>query len=205
MNIPINTPDLAKAIVSTDPHERNRAFKALYMSPVVQGKIRDWANVYQLREKTTDDVLQEGMILLDEIIRSGRFRAESRVETFLLGICKNLIRDSGKKVQRVVFKDTLPENALLSADALADHLILLEQNDAEQHRDNALHGAIGQLTEKCRETLRLYYFEQKTMAEVAKLRDLANPDQAKKAVFRCRESLRDLIRNDPRLRQVLAA
>jgi RNA polymerase sigma factor (sigma-70 family) len=173
------------------------------MSPVVNGKIRDWAKMYNLRDKDPDDVLQEGIILLDEMVRSGRFRAECRVETFLLGICKNLIRDSVKKVNRIVLKDEIPDSAFKSEDALADFMETFEQVHAENRRDVALHDAIKQLTEKCQDALRLYYFEQKSMAEVAEMRNLANAEQAKKAVFRCRESLRSLIEDDPVLQSML--
>lgn len=195
----MSQPDLTAALLGTDPLRRNQAFKTLYMSPVINGKIRDWAKMYNLRDKSPDDVLQEGVILLDELIRSGRFRGESKVETFLLGICKNLIRDSVKKVNRVVLKDSFTDAALHSEDDLADHLELSEQTQAEQRRDTALREAMRQLTDKCREALRLYYFEQKSMAEIALARALANAEQAKKAVFRCRESLRGLLSEHPHL------
>lgn len=197
--VQMSPPDLTAALTGTDPQRRNQAFKTLYMSPVVNGKIRDWAKMYNLRDKMPDDVLQEGIILLDELIRSGRFRGESRVETFLLGICKNLIRDSVKKVNRVVLKDAFTDAALYSEDELADYLELSELTQAEQRRDNALLEAMSRLTDKCREALRLYYFEQKSMAEIALARALANAEQAKKAVFRCRESLRGLVKEHPAL------
>lgn len=190
--------------MDTDQNRRNQAFKILYKSPVVHGKIRDWAKMYNLRDKTPDDVLQEGIILFDELIRSGRFRGESKVETYLLGICKNLIRDSAKKVTRVVFKEIISEEAHLSEDQLADFMEMIELREHEQRRDNALLEVMKKLTDKCREALRLYYFEQKSMLEVALSRQLANAEQAKKAVFRCRESLRELIGNDPRFQQITA-
>lgn len=196
----MNPADLIAALQSTDQNRRNQAFKILYKSPVVNGKIRDWAKMYNLRDKTPDDVLQEAIILLDDLIRSGRFRVESRVETFLLGICKNLIRDSSKKVTRVVFKETIPEEALKSEDHLADCMEMTELHEQEQRRDNALTEVMKKLTDKCREALRLYYFEQKSMVEVAAARQLANAEQAKKAVFRCRESLKELLGNDPKFR-----
>jgi len=199
MKVVAMSPDNLKTdLLSTDPNRRNRAFATLYKSPVVNGKIRDWAKMYNLRDKEPDDVLQEAIILLDELLRSGRFRAESRVETFLLGICKNLMRDGLKKVNRIVLHDTIPDSALYSADELADYMVLSELSAAEQNRDVVLHETMKKLTDKCQEALRLYYFEQKTMQQVADERQLSSADQAKKAVFRCRQSLKELIGNDPR-------
>ncbi len=200
----MNSADMNAALQSNNPTERNRAFKTLYMSPIVNGKIFEWAKLYNLRDKTADDVLQEGIILLEQMIRDGRFRFESKAQTFLLGICKNLIRDSSKKVSRVVFKDSIPESALSSEDELADYLELQSPGEKEEKRDLALSDALQQLTPKCQEALKLYYFEQKSMAEVAKARELANADQAKKAMSRCRESLREIITNDKRFQHLLA-
>ena len=201
--VQLNQTDQADSILSPDPRRRNAAFRALYQSPVVAGKVREWAKTYNLRGKTPDDVIQEGIILLDELARNGRFRGESKAQTFLLGICKNLIRDSAKKVQRVVFRETLTDADLHSEDQLADQMVLEEVQEAGRQRDNALQEALGQLTDKCRDALKMYYFENKSMTDVAASRGLANADQAKKAVFRCRESLRELIGSNPYLQQVL--
>ena len=200
--VTIEANDLAQAIRSGDAVRRNQAFKQLYMSARVHGKIREWVKTYNLTGKEPDDILQEGMILLDKLVCSDRFRAESKVETFLLGICKNLIRDGVKKVRRVVLKDSLPESALQSEETLADYLEMQETTEAGTRRDQALHEVLRQLTDKCQEALRLYYFEQKSMVEIAAARSLANADQAKKAVYRCREQLRDLIEGNTTLQQL---
>ena len=201
--VPLNPIESAESIFSTDLRVRNQAFKMLYRSPIVAGKVREWAKAYNLSGKTPDDVIQEAIILLDELARNGRFRGESKAETFLLGICKNLIRDSAKKVQRVVFKESLSDADLNSEDSIAELMILEELEETGQRRDRALQDALGQLTDKCREALKLYYFDNKNMADVAASRGLANPDQAKKAVFRCRESLRELIVANPFLYNIL--
>ncbi len=199
----IDAHDLAQAIRSGDPARRNQAFKQLYLSPAVNGKLREWANTYNLRNQDPDDVLQEALILLDKLVCEGGFRAESKVETFLLGICRNMIRDNAKKVQRVVLKETLPETVPDSAEGLADHLELQELTEAGSRRDAALGSALAQLTEKCRDALRLYYYERRSMAEIAEARELANEKQAKKAVHRCREQLRQRIEGDPALHHLI--
>lgn len=189
----VNADNLEKAILSHEERVRNRAFQLLYQSQKVKAKIREWMDFYKLTDRTSSDILQEAIILLDETIRNGRFKGESRVETFLLGICKNMIRDGGKKACKVVLSDSFSDN-LTDEDDIADHLIMgNELQDWEQKRDNGLQIAFGQLTSKCQDALRLYYFENQSMAGVAQARGLANADQAKKAVSRCRQSLREIL------------
>ena len=195
--------DTLKALMSADPIVRNRALKSLYMSPAVNGKIKAWAKQYNVRDKEADDVLQEGIIKLDQLVRDGRFRGESKVETFLLGICLNIIRDASKKVQRIEFKADLTDADMHTPEDLADNLSFVSVGDVQQNQDNALAKAMSQLTEICREALSLYYIKEKSMAEVAQERGLANPNQAKKTMHRCREQLRTIILNDPNLSTAL--
>lgn len=198
--------DLSEALRSPDPVRRNAAFRSLYGSTKIKATLRDWAGLYNLRSMTTDDVLQEAIILLDSLIRAGRFRAESRVDTFLLGICKNIIRDSVKKVQRVVFKETLTDADLADVEKVADSLLLEEASQATETRDSELEKAVKSLGDGCEEALKLYYFENQNMAQVAENAQkstLSNADQAKKKVFRCRERLREAIIQNPILQKLL--
>ena len=189
----LNPDNLQSGILSGDPAKRNQAFRLLYESRQVKAKIREWADFYGLKGMANSDVLQEAIILLDKTVREGKFKGESRVETFLLGICKNIIRDGSKKASKVILADSFSDNLTDEGDIADNNLMLKEQSDTEIRRDDALKKAMSQLTEKCQENLRLYYFDNQAMAAVAQARGLANAEQAKKAVSRCRQSLREII------------
>ena len=193
----VNADNLQTAILSHDERVRNRAFRLLYDSQKVKAKIREWMDFYKLKDRTSGDILQEAIILLDETVRNGRFKGESRVETFLLGICKNMIRDGGKKASKVVLADTFADN-LTDEDDAADRIVLADElSDSEKRRDEALKISFARLTQKCQDALHLYYFDNKSMAAVAEIRGLADADQAKKAVHRCRQSLREILTENP--------
>ena len=201
--VSISSFDLFSALQGNDLKSRNAALRSLYMNPMINAKVREWVKTYALRDKEPDDVLQEGIILLDDLVRNGRFRGESRVETFLLGICKNLIRDGSKKAHRVFFKDEVTDNDLKDEDTVADSLVASELSAMETQRDGELMAAMRQLSPVCQDALRLYYLESKSMREVAEARGLANPEQAKKNVHRCRENLREAILGNPFLQNIL--
>lgn len=195
--------DFVEAVRSGDPARRNRAFRTLYESRVVIATIADWTKFHKLTKHEPEDILQEGILKLDELIREGTFRGGCRVETFLLGICKNLIRDGVRTRSKVSLKGQITEAECPDADAVADRLEFAEQSEDERRRDELLDQSIENLRENCQDALKTYYFEQKTMTDVAERRGLANADQAKKLVHRCRQYLRDLINGNPELLNIL--
>ena len=191
-----------EALLSRDPNERNAALRQLYDHPTVRPKVSYWLSQYDRVRLEADDIIQEAIVLLYDMVLEGRFRAESNLVTFLLGICRNLIRNNGKKVQRITLSGELPDDP--SEDDAADHHLRLEESTAaEDQRDRLMREAIGQLKENCHDTLRLYYYERRSMAEIAEARELANEKQAKKAVHRCREQLRQRIEGDPALHHLI--
>ncbi len=197
--------ELVRYIAGDDIHKRNRALKTLYNDPVVLNKIKAMVGDYNLTRKTPDDILQEGIILLDSIIRKGNFKGESKVTTFLLAICRNLIRDANKKVERIEWRETIQDHDLkkMDEDGHLPGIELRELDDEEKKRDNALFSVLKEMSENCREALIGYYFKNMTMDQLAAARGLANKDQAKKAVYRCRNRMREAIINNPVLSNIL--
>ena len=191
---------LVAALKSGVALERDKALKQLLLDPVVNGKVYDLLNnVYGLKHLEIDDILQEGLILLDDLVRTGKFRGDSSVRTYYISICKNLMRADMGKVKRVVLTDDeskLDDDDHDSADA---HILLIEKTDGEQKRETVLKQLLTQITEGCQETISLYYYKAFSTAQVAAERGLANANQGKKALSRCREQLRDLIMKNPAL------
>ncbi len=194
---------LITAIKSGDDKQQNGALRQLYMDKVITLKIKDFIQHYGTKHDA-DDIMQEGILLMRRLIQEDKFSGNSKVRTFLIGICRNLIRGDLKKVTRVDLKgdftaidnDNLVEN-------IDDYLFLEEQTATETKRDNILKTLLEQLTEKCRESLKLKYYKDKTMVQIAEARQLKNANQAKKAVDRCRQRLRDLIQQEPQLADFL--
>ncbi|MEZ4942433.1 MAG: hypothetical protein R3D58_16285 [Saprospiraceae bacterium] len=91
----IDAHDLAQAIRSGDAPQPG--VKQATSESGGERQTAEWANTYNLRNQDPDDVLQEALILLDKLVCEGGFRAESKVETFLLGICRNMIRDTKRQ------------------------------------------------------------------------------------------------------------
>lgn len=192
-------------LLQSDPRTRNRVLKELYTDPVVRNKVRGWLQQYPTAGLEADDVIQESVILLFDAVLEGRFREESRLRTFLLGICLNYIRNKGRKVKRISYQEELSPNAATD-EAEADAGLLREElSQAENQRDQLLRQAFKRLTDKCRKSLQLYYYESYTMDAIAKAIGLKNAKQSKKQVSRCREYLRKIIQKEPDLIHLFSA
>lgn len=202
-SIQMHEPDLKKMLLSTDPDQINKVIETLYLSPRVQGKIREMSKFYTLRSEEPDDILQRGLMLLYDMVLDNKFRGESKVETFLIGICKNLIRDSVRRVKRVDYKEALTDADLKNAEDQSENMVLFDLTDLEAQRDKEVEKSFSQLTEKCQNALKLYYLEGKRMAEIADLTNLSNANMAKKTVHRCRQTLRKLTSENKNLQNIL--
>ncbi len=193
---------LFNAIQSKEIADRNRALKFLYMDVVINAKVKQFINEFGSKADP-DDVLQEGVILLDEMIQSGRFRKESSVRSFLLGICKNIIRNNARKTDRVILNDDMSQYNHVSSETPDEQLLLLENNSLEQKRDELLQKLLLTLTDNCQKVLKMYYYLSYNMSKIADERGLKNANQAKKAADRCRKQLRVLISERPDLMNFL--
>lgn len=197
---------LLQKMRSTSRLERNEALKSLYNDNTVNFKIREMARDYNY-QADADDALQDGIILLDEMVRDGRFRSESSVKTFLIGICRNIMRNKVRSAEKVIYKEEIKEADLDDTsvhDATPEEAILiLESSEKEQQRDSILRGLLSQLTDRCQDVLRLYYYESYNMAKIALERGLKNANQAGKAADQCRKQLYALISEQPTLMNFL--
>lgn len=194
--------ELIVDIAGHDAAARNNALKMLYLDKVVNATIARIIADYNSR-LDADDVLQDAVILLDEMIRSGRFRGESKLSSFLIGIAKNIIRNGLRNADKVVYKEDVSENNSEQESSPEDVLMVQERNENEQKRDQLLRDALGELTARCREVITLYYFKSYSMAQIAEERKLSSAAQAKKDAHDCRQMLKTLVASRPALSNFL--
>lgn len=199
-----NEEKIVDAIANGTPSQRNAALKSLYKDPVIVHKIRELTQIYGNQKNDPKDILQEGIILTDELIRDGKFQGKSKVRTFLISVCKNILRSKVKKIDKIEMRaDITDKEQKEIGTSPEEDIILVERTADQEKRNNLLQTLLQKITPNCQETLRLYYFESKNMAQVAETRGLKNANQAKKAMSRCREQLRKLILDEPQLAQFL--
>lgn len=191
-----------------NPALREKAYQELYESRLVWFKVKEWTETCRLQGMSTEDVLQEAMILLDDALVKGNFRKECTLRTFFLSICFNIVRAGvRKKYNGFRFKDTFTDADFSDPVGVGDLLEMEQSAQADQDRQESLLDKMQALSAICKEALEKYYLENMNMKQLALLRlraerptDDISPEElqnaanyAKKTVHRCREALRKLL------------
>lgn len=178
---------LYENLISSDEAKRNNGFKALYLNPIIRKKVNELVDRSNLEGVEADEILQESIIKLDDNLREGLYKGESKIETYLLGIAKWLIWRKVKERKK----------PFLEVESISNTPIETPKIEENVDRDSLLKKVLSELPESCHQTIKLYYFESYTMQELATKLGLSSSHMAKKKVSRCRQQLREIIKGNP--------
>jgi len=147
-----------------------------------------------------EDVFQEAVIIFDRNIRAGKFKGQSNLETYFVGIAKwYWIAQRRKKGKETELNPELHDSQLDSH----EHLVF------DKDRKKLLNQALMQLGDRCKIILRLWA-QNFSMKEIARQVDFIKNDlpdeiRAKKEAYRCRKRLSEFVKSQPQLLQSLSA
>jgi RNA polymerase sigma factor (sigma-70 family) len=138
-------------------------------------------------EDDVEDVLQEALVVLWERIRSGSFEYQARLSTFIYATAKNIwMRRLARQRRELPADSEMFEVA--GGDPTPDEE--LEGNE----RIAAVQAAMEKIGNPCRELLLLYYWEERSMEEIAGRLGFANADTAKSKKYQCKKALEQLVK-----------
>ena len=138
-------------------------------------------------EDDAEDVLQEAMVVLWERVRSRSFEYQAKLSTFIYATAKNIWFRRLARHRRELHAT---EEALDVATDDASPLEELEENE----RVLAVQKAMEQMGNPCRDLLLLFYWEERSMEEIAVKLGFANADTVKSKKYQCKKSLEHLVR-----------
>lgn len=173
----MNTQELIKNISRGD----SEVFKKLY---------REYFNMVRYfivnNSGTLDDaedIFQDAMIVIYEKTCDPNFSLTSSIKTYLYSVVRNLWLNKLRQKKTVQIKDF-------------EQFIEIEQEDNEieikEERFNAIEKAIHLLGEKCRKIIQLFYYQQKSMQEIATELAYTNAANAKNQKYKCLQQLKKL-------------
>lgn len=172
--------ELVERLRKNDESALNHLYQQCF--PQVQRFVKDNSG----SEADAEDVFQDGMIAFWEQVLSGRFelREDARVRTYVIRICTYRWYE---RLKSAGFRKTTALPALFDQPEDAEQLSHLVRE--EQIRDMEL--KFGQLNDKCRQILSLFYFDRKTMEEIASIMGY-QASSAKNEKYRCMEKFKTL-------------
>ena len=138
-------------------------------------------------QQDAKEQLQDALVVLWEKIRFDKFEVNAKLSTYLYAVVKNKWHKELARKKRYVDLDTTSET--VDSDPLVSHT--MEEVDMA----NLVKRCMEDLTPICRNILKLYYYENKTMKEISTIVGLANEKTAKAKKYQCKKELEFLLRS----------
>lgn len=142
------------------------------------------------------DIFQEAVLVLIDKVKTGQFRGESSIKTFLFAIARNLwlheLRTTSRRSNR--------EKMYMSSEEKMEErpYPLLEQGNI-----SALEKVMEQVGDRCKKILTGVYYEDKSMRELLEEFDYENEQVLRNRKSRCMKKLKELITTDTVLLRTL--
>lgn len=184
--------ELIEALSGPDIGQRQMALRYLF----AHGQLRQAAIAHVRKhsgnQQDGEDVFQEAIIVFDRKIRQGAYLGEGSLEAYFMGIVRwqwyNEQHCAGHTAT-VLLGDNSPEPPP-DGDPEMEYLLT--------ERRELLENLLEQLTDKCRNLLKMYRLEY-SMEEIARTMGFANSGVAKKEAFLCRKRFQVLLKNRPEI------
>ncbi len=142
---------------------------------------------YVLRNSGTqddaEDLLQEAVVILWERIRSGSYEHAAKLETFVVAVAKNIWLRRLARKRREIPGDPIAFDALADGDRSPLEDLMQDEETAR------LASSLKSLGDPCRTLLLLYYYEERSMEEIARMMGFANADTVKSKKYQCKKAL----------------
>jgi RNA polymerase sigma factor (sigma-70 family) len=170
----------------TNQSAREGVLNHLSTDKALKGKIRAAVVNNSGSVEDSEDMYQNGLMLIDDHMKEGKFRGGT-VKGFLYQVCFNLWRNELKKKKTLPLPDDGVELSITTIDP---------QKELERKEKADLLGKIfKQLGEKCQQILRLKFFviDNFSMEEIAQQMGFKNAQTAANALSKCRKNLKELL------------
>lgn len=126
------------------------------------------------------EIFNDSLVLLMEKVNDPQFRLTSQLTTYLYGInrflVKNELRRQSKQNLELEWSDTL---ILSESD--------LNYDFEKEEKLKVIESVLDRITDRCKQILALFYFQQKSMQEIADRLEFSSVNSAKTQKYKCIE------------------
>lgn len=137
------------------------------------------------------EIFQEAFLAMYKNICSGKLSSlNSSLKTYLFQIGRNLISNEMKRDSRHAEISSL-DNNIDKAPGITTHN---ERDEKESLFIHAVKSAMQNLDEKCRQLLRLFYFEKKKYDEIIIILNYTTVDSIKTQKYKCLKKLETIVK-----------
>lgn len=145
----------------------------------------------------SEDIFQEVLLGFIEAVRTGKFRQESSVKTFLYALTRNTWYNELKKRNRTEMREMKYEQAKPDND-----LDVSEYIAGRESRSQVLQ-VVDMLDEACKKILIAFYYENLSMRDILTKVNYENEQVVRNKKSKCLKKLAELLNENPQLAQNL--
>jgi RNA polymerase sigma factor (sigma-70 family) len=142
------------------------------------------------------DIFQEAILVLIDKVKTGQFRGDSSIKTFLLAISRNLwlheLRTRSRRNNREVIYMSGEEKEIAPRESFF-----------EKDNTRALEQLLDQVGDPCKKILTGFYYEDKSMKEILVDFQYENEQVLRNRKSRCMKKLKELLSANKELMQTL--
>ncbi len=139
-----------------------------------------------LPQEEIEEVFNDGLlVLMKNAIKGLLDKDDSRIEPYLIGICKNISYQKYQKKQKLLAL-TASENTIPLD---TNYLDVMLNKERQEIIDQLLHN----MKEDCRSVIMGFYFYKKKMAEIAKEMNYKNEQTARNKKAKCMKALKTFV------------
>ncbi len=167
--------NILEAIISTDKIRSDQALKQVYRT--FFSTIESYILANSGNTEHAADIFQEAVVVWYNLVKSGKFRLDSSIKTFLYSVAKNLwLKQLRKKRQN--------SSQIMAVETSAE----FEMNEYGEHKISVtqlLKITLNELGDGCQKVLVGFYFDKLSMNGIMKSTGLSSEQAARNKKYKC--------------------
>lgn len=132
-----------------------------------------------LTNEHAEEIFQNSLILFIEKIENPAFVLSSKATTYLYGLNRFLTKNETRNNRKTVHVEWTEATNFDDSELNYDY--------EQEARFNQLEQILTQVSEKCQKIFKLFYFEKKSMTDIAKMLNYSSTNSAKTQKYKCIE------------------
>ncbi|OWY19114.1 sigma-70 family RNA polymerase sigma factor [Sphingobacteriales bacterium UPWRP_1] len=144
------------------------------------------------------DLFHDALAAFYEQVKSGRFKGESSIGTYLYAIARNMWLN---RLKRSTYHAAYEKTLQNEGEPLDQHA---HEALVEQEKTNTVLGVLTLIGEECKKMLLLAIYENLPMEDIAVQMGFKNAQNARNKKLKCSNRLKELLEERPQIRQMLS-
>jgi len=132
-----------------------------------------------------EDILQETIIVFWQKAVNPDFKLSAKLSTFLVAVAKNKWMAEMRKKSR--------QSDNIESQDLTDHEPTSLEIIMEDEKIDLIEQALSKLNKTCKDILMMYYFEERSMKNIAELLNFAGASVVKAKKYQCKKALEEIL------------